>query len=122
MGVTFKNDDYSDRQNIIKSDCVAGDELELSPYLYKGAPAVKLLSHAGNQIGNIKADLAKDIYDDVLNGAVKCVITEVTGGTPSSPTSGVNIILLFQEDEIKKDKPSVNDKEDAKGETNIRET
>ena len=122
VGVTYNNDDGSDRQNYIKQDCQVNDELELIPYFYKGSPAIEVLSKFGNQIGNIKADLAKDIYDDVLNENVKCKITEVTGGVQSAPTHGVNIILLFTEDEVAEKQETIEVEPIEKAEAPIKES
>ena len=53
-GVTFKNDDGSSRQAILKDIKARGGdaELDLEEYEYKGKPAIRVLVD-GDQIGNI---------------------------------------------------------------------
>ena len=59
-GVTFRNDDGTDRQTIL-ARCSAGDQLQFGFYWYYGAPAYTVISEHG-QLGNVSADLAEEIH------------------------------------------------------------
>lgn len=52
-GVTFKNDDGSDRQKIIQS-LKDNDLIQLNVYSYKGKEAIGVYTMDNKQIGNIK--------------------------------------------------------------------
>ena len=77
VGVTFKNDDGTDRQEILAT-VYAGDALDLEPYEYNGAPAMAVI-HANGCIGNIKADLAADLCSNPYI-TYTAEVLEVTGG------------------------------------------
>lgn len=78
-GVTFRNDDGSDRQTIL-ARCYPGAPVEIREYSWHGDPAYKVVSEFG-QIGVLSADLAQRIssrYGDnvIFQGQIKAV----TGG------------------------------------------
>ena len=77
VGVTFKNDDGTDRQEILAT-VYTGDALDLKPYKYNGAPAMAVM-HANGCIGNIKADLAADLCSSPYI-TYTAEVLEVTGG------------------------------------------
>lgn len=77
-GVTFKNSDGSSRQEML-SYCFDGDQLELRPFTYKGAPAYAIFD-GGVQIGNIPAETAQVIYDQADGLVIRAEIAEITGG------------------------------------------
>ena len=77
VGVTFKNEDGTDRQELLS--CVSpGDMLDLEPYEYNGAPAMKVM-HAVGCIGNLKAELAADLCKNEYI-TYTAEVLEVTGG------------------------------------------
>lgn len=77
-GVTFRNSDGSSRQENL-SYCISGGNVEFEHFTYRGAPAYSV-SCGGLQIGNLPADLARDLYE--LDDSYTFVgeIDEVTGG------------------------------------------
>jgi len=60
-GVTFKNDDGTNRQKLI-SKMEDGEKLNLTPYLYQGKPAVYVLNEDEKIIGNVPKELCSDIF------------------------------------------------------------
>lgn len=77
-GVTFRNSDGSSRQENL-SYCISGGNVEFEHFTYQGAPAYSV-SCGGLQIGNLPADLSRDLYE--LDDSYTFVgeIDEVTGG------------------------------------------
>lgn len=78
-GVTFRNDDGTDRQTIL-ARCYPGAPVEIQEYSWHGDPAYKVVSEFG-QIGVLSADLAQRIssrYGD--NVIFQATIDAVTGG------------------------------------------
>lgn len=89
VGVTFQNDDGSDRQEIL-SYCFFGDQLELRPFVYDGAPAYAVFD-GGEQIGNIPADTAQVIHTQAAGLVIRAEISEITGG--DGMKYGCNILV-----------------------------
>lgn len=78
-GVTFSNDDGSDRQSIL-SCCYAGLPVKISPFKFQGRPAFAVKTCFG-QIGNISADIAESFADMYgANAYMTGEIGEITGG------------------------------------------
>ena len=78
-GVTFRNDDGTDRQTIL-ARCYPGAPVEILEYSWHGDPAYRVVSEFG-QIGVLSADLAQRIssrYGD--NVIFQATIDAVTGG------------------------------------------
>lgn len=93
-GVTFRNEDGTSRQKIL-ADALPDDSVEFEYHTYKGAPAYAVL-YNGDQIGNLPADLARDLYD--LDDSYTFVgkISAITGGGDLS--YGCNLLLtLYKE-------------------------
>lgn len=89
VGVTFKNSDGSSRQEQLAYHCFYGDQLELRPFTYRGAPAYAVYDD-GVQIGNISSELAQTIHD-LAPDAIQGEIAEVTGG--DGRNYGCNIVV-----------------------------
>ena len=87
VGVTFKNDDGTDRQKILMS-VSPGDTLELKPYKYKGEPAIMVI-HPSGCIGNLKATLAADLCKK-QHFPHTAKVLDITGGT-NGKSYGCNI-------------------------------
>lgn len=68
-GVTFNNDDGSNRKEILAT-LQPNEELKLEQYLYEGSKAVRILTQKGQMVGNIPKDLAEMIYDAIEKNAV----------------------------------------------------
>lgn len=78
VGVTFRNKDGSSRQENL-SYCVSGGTVEFEYFTYQGAPAYAVYC-GGLQIGNLPADLARDLYELPDTYTFIGDIDEVTGG------------------------------------------
>ena len=87
VGVTFQNDDGTERQQILKR-VSPGDILELKPYKYKGEPAI-LVVHPLGCIGNLKATLAADLCKEQYIPRTAKVLN-ITGGS-NGKSYGCNI-------------------------------
>lgn len=95
VGVSFKNEDGSSRQEIL-SLCKEGHAIQLLPFRYQGDPAYRVITQYG-QIGNLSADDAA-LLDEFYSGYVIIGnISKITGGT-NGHYYGCNIILrIYQE-------------------------
>lgn len=103
FGVTFANDDGSDRQRIIREHCRPGVSLAVvhepnNPHSPDGTalglwvPAITGSQSRMMKIGHIRDGLSGDILDYLDEGLVaKVRILEVTGGTKDKPSLGVSI-------------------------------
>lgn len=97
-GVTMRNDNGIERQDIIAARCEEGDALALvrepdNEFDYN-AIAVYHIGGDGKafQLGYIGAELAEEMAERLDDGApVTARITDITGGKPGKPTLGVNI-------------------------------
>lgn len=97
VGVTFPNEDGSERQEIIKR-CNVGEHLALIHDAYNeySVFATQVLRTNGEQIGHAPEYLAERICEEVAAGYKAFgVITAITGGTNDKPTRGVNVAVFF---------------------------
>ncbi len=96
-GVTFPNDDGSERQEIIKR-CRVGESLVLrrdadDPY---STFAIQVLRSTGEQLGHAPDYLAETICEEREAGYKAIgVLKNLTGGTRDKPTRGVNFFVCF---------------------------
>lgn len=89
VGVTFKNDDRTERQNILQK-CRNGDEIRLIRTPMKKYPnAIGVFTRFG-QIGNISEDENEELAKYLDNGGLieNARIHKLTGGQPNKPTIG----------------------------------
>lgn len=96
-GVTFPNDDGSERQQIIRR-CKAGEQLVLrhQPDNAYSEFAIQVLRKNGQQIGHAPEYLAEWICNELRSGyRAVGVIRNITGGTRDKPTCGVNFLTVF---------------------------
>jgi len=96
-GVTFPNDDGSERQEIIRR-CKPGEQLALRPDAYNEYSifATQVVRRNGEQLGHAPEYLAERIVNEIEDGYnVVGVLTNVTGGTLDKPTRGVNFAVFF---------------------------
>ncbi len=101
-GVTFPNDDGSERQEII-GRCDRGDELILRHDAYNEFSmfAVQVLRTDGEQLGHVPEYLAERIYNAIEDGyRVAGVLSEITGGAWDKPTRGVNFAAIFAANDV----------------------
>jgi hypothetical protein len=97
-GVSFNNPDGSSRQEIIKKYGKAGSDLVVMPDISNPVDrnALGLWINIGKnqlkQLGYISHDLSPEIRKEQAAGhRVAIEISEITGGTKSKTTYGVNI-------------------------------
>jgi hypothetical protein len=96
-GVTFPNDDGSERQAIIRR-CEPGEWLVLRHDAYNEFSmfATQVLRTNGEQLGHAPEYLAERICEEIEQGyKVLGIVTDVTGGTWDKPTRGVNFAVFF---------------------------
>jgi hypothetical protein len=100
-GVTFQNDDGSERQEII-SRCRISEPLSLRHQRDNGFSeyATAVCRVNGEQLGYLPEFLAEQICEEVEAGfSVQGILKNRTGGTADKPARGVNIIVfLFASD------------------------
>lgn len=95
MGVSFTNNDGTRRQDLLAS-LNTGDDLKLvrekdNPF---DSAAIAVFTQDGHQLGYLKKDLSKDLAPNMDKGVIiKASVKEVTGGSDSAPTRGLNIQL-----------------------------
>lgn len=76
-GVTFKNNDGTDRQKII-SKLYVGEELKLSPYKHEGKNAVYVMTLNNKIAGNIPAENTTEICNKINSNKIeKITVKEV---------------------------------------------
>lgn len=102
VGVSFRNDDGSERQRIIrdldrKDMLNPGQELYLqreptNPYDYN---CIKVLGPDGRQIGNLSREIAAQLSPEMARGKrYTATVNAVTGGGVDM-SYGVNIIISY---------------------------
>lgn len=104
-GVTFPNEDDTERQAILKL-CTPGEDLILQNDAYQedGVFATKILRMDGQQLGHATEYLAEKIASQLEDGYnVVGTLTEVTGGTADKPTLGANFVVFFVAKDVSKD-------------------
>jgi len=95
-GVTYKNDDGTDRQEIL-STCSPLETLRLehednNPH---DANAIRVCTADGRQIGHLLRDVASDVWWRMQHHFIyEAISANVTGGTKDCPQLGMNILLL----------------------------
>lgn len=78
VGVTFENEDGENRQDIL-SGMSGNEEIEVEKYTYNGEPAAYV--KWGNKVlGNLSAELAKDLARKYPNARYTAEILEISGG------------------------------------------
>lgn len=96
-GVSFPNDDGTERQEIIRH-CRAGETLVLQRDHDNtfSSFAIAVRRQTGQQIGHVPEYLAERICDELESGTdVSAVIADVTGGTAGKEYRGVNFVVVF---------------------------
>jgi hypothetical protein len=104
-GVTFPNDDGSERQEIIR-DCRAGESLTLrhDPSNRYSPFAIQVLRQNGQQIGHVPEHLAEQLCREREAGhAIAGRLIEVTGGTGDKEPRGVNVAVFIAADDVAQD-------------------
>ena len=97
-GVSKKNDDGSDRQEIISAHCSVGDSLVLKHDVDNQFDECAIAVYHENtnlQIGYLSHYRARELFAPIEEGlATGTTITDITGGTGSNPMQGVNIKII----------------------------
>ena len=95
VGVTFKNDDGTSRQDIIES-CTEGESLSLEHYYYKDEDAFKVTNVYGEVLGNLKKELTERLIEKYDAGAIEASDVEILNITGEDKgTLGVNIKITI---------------------------
>lgn len=97
VGVTFANEDGTNRQEIIES-CSEGDILSLEHYYYNGEDAFKVLNCYGEVLGNLKKELSGKLvekYDISTLETANVEILNITG--MDKEILGVNIKITIED-------------------------
>ena len=77
-GVTFENEDGENRQDIL-SRMDGSEDITVEKYTYNGEPAA-YVKCGGKVLGNLSAELAKDLFRKDPNAAYEAQILDITGG------------------------------------------
>ncbi len=92
-GVTFDNEDGENRQDIL-SQMDGSEDITVEKYTYNGEPAA-YVKCGGKVLGNLSAELAKDLFRKYPNATYEAQILDITGG--GGNTYGCNIELDIYE-------------------------
>lgn len=99
VGVTYDNEDGENRQDILSS-MTGSEEIEVEKYIFNGEPAAYV--KCGNKVlGNLAAELAKDLEGKYPDARYTAEILEISGGG-GVHTFGCNIELNIIVEERKK--------------------
>ena len=82
VGVSFQNDDGTDRQEIL-SGLSVGEAMLLKYFEYENEPAYAVTDAIGNRIGSLSKELAADIYRKYKDCYFAVQISDITGGNDS---------------------------------------
>lgn len=99
VGVTFDNEDGQNRQEIL-AGMTGAEEVTVEQYTYEGQPAA-CVKWNNNVLGNLSADLAKDLKAKYPNARYTAEILEITGGG-NGCSYGCNIELTITEEHKEK--------------------
>lgn len=100
VGITFKNENGIDRQEILSFVC-NGDPVVIEYYEYKGEPAYSVSTEDGDQIGNLAKELAADIRRKYGECAFDAHISELYDFDDFSKIGcRVNMDIYESEDDI----------------------
>lgn len=103
VGVTYKNEDGSSRQSIIRKygepDATIILERDYENEFSDHAVAVKIIDDdfEERQIGYLSEEFAEKLYDKLEQ--VRCVVKDITGGEEDKKTLGVNLEMAIFSDE-----------------------
>lgn len=108
VGVSFQNDDGTDRQEIL-SGLSVGEAMLLKYFEYENEPAYAVTDAVGNQIGNLPKDLSADIYQQYRDCYFAVQIDKITGGDDGLKYGCVISIDIYDTvpDVVKQDTPPV---------------
>lgn len=96
-GVTFQNDDWTERQDII-AKCRVGETLYFQHDVHNkySTFATKVLRQNNEQIGHVPEYLAGHVLDQIDSGyGVIGFLSNITGGYGDHPVYGVNILIVY---------------------------
>jgi len=103
-GVTFANDDGSERQDVIEQ-CKLHETLILRHDAYNehSTVATQVLRTNGDQLGHAPEYLAEQIVSEIEDGyQVVGILKNLTGGTNDRPVRGVNFAAFFVAKDVTK--------------------
>ena len=114
-GVSYKNDNGTERQKILrkmKNEGCKGEKLylQLDPNNQYDKNAVKVLNQDNEQLGYLKHDVAMEISERLKRGEkVTVVVSEITGGD-NGTSLGCNIKIILD-----KQRPQISTRYDVHG-------
>ncbi len=108
VGVSYQNDDGTDRQEIL-SGLSVGEAMLLDYFEYENEPAYAVTDALGNQIGNLPKDLSADIYRNYRDCYFSVQIDDITGGINDLKYGCIISIDIYDTipDAIKQDSPDI---------------
>lgn len=93
VGVTFKNENGTSRQDNLKK-IGHSDELNLVIYEYKPGEEAIGVYYKNRQLGNVAAELVDELKEIIRNNKLISVIAEPTGS--NGKTRGCNISIICE--------------------------
>jgi hypothetical protein len=102
VGVTHRNDDGSDRQNLIRNcrlfEALVLDHQEDNPH---DANAVRVCRQNGKQLGYLNSKLAAEVVSKSKRGyRFVAFVKDITGGKRKGQSLGVNLLIIVAESGI----------------------
>lgn len=107
VGVSYRNDDGTSRQEIL-SGLSVGEAMLLDYFEYENEPAYAVTDALGNQIGNLPKDLSADIYQKYRDCYFSVMIDDITGGYDGLKYGCIISIDIYDTvpDVVKQDTPT----------------
>ena len=95
VGVTFDNEDGENRQDILRT--MTGDEdITVEKYTYNGEPAA-CIKWGNKVLGNLSAELAKDLARKYPQAQYTAEILEISGGGVQTFGCNIELDVLIEE-------------------------
>lgn len=95
VGVTYNNEDGENRQDIL-SNMTGDEEVEVEKYIFNGEPAAYV--KCGNKVlGNLAAELAKDLAEKYPDARYTAEILEISGGGVHTFGCNVELDVIVEE-------------------------
>ena len=97
VGVTFSNDDGTDRQKLI-SKMKIGETILFSTYTYNGKPAVYILNSRHQIVGNVPAEDAAEITNKLKDNRIQKAKVEKVGKLDNKNIYylGIRLYITYQ--------------------------
>ncbi len=104
VGVTFDNEDGENRQDILRT--MTGDEdITVEKYTYNGEPAA-CIKWGNKVLGNLSAELAKDLARKYPQAQYTAEILEISGGGGQTFGCNIELDVLIEEKKSRAAQPA----------------